>query len=406
MPDRPKLRVAIECRIGDVRQGIGTTLISLARSLSALESGDQEYSFLVSDELAEWLAPHVFGASRLVVRSTLSGPRWKRLLRELGPVRRVSRWLRSSRLTVPVSDGFLEEQGFDLIHFPTQVAYRTSVPSIYQPWDLQHVHHPEFFSTWDVALREMYYRAFCEQAACVCVSSEWTRNDLIQCYGLDAAKIAVIRWGSMFAQGESPTPATVAETASRLNLPGRYLFYPAATWPHKNHRVLLHALHALRTKHGLQVALCLTGAQGSEHDALRKLGRELNVDGLVHELGFVSAEVLRWIYTGGAAMVFPSRFEGYGLPILEAFQMGTPVLCSRATVLPETAEDGAAYFDADSADELAELMAQVLDEPEFGRRLVERGSAVLGRSTMESTARGFQELYRHVCGGEKASISG
>ncbi len=396
MPDRPKLRVAIECRIGDVRQGIGTTLISLARSLSELGSADQEYSFFVSDDLAEWLAPHVFGASRLVVRSTLSGPLWKRSLRELGPVRRVSRWLRGNRLTIPISDGFLEDQGFHVVHFPTQVAYRTSVPSIYQPWDLQHVHHPEFFSTWDVALRETYYRAYCEQAACVCVSSEWTRNDLIQCYGLHAEKITVIRWGSMFAQAESPMPATVAETASRLNLPPHYFFYPAATWPHKNHRLLLYALHALKTKRGVQVALCLTGAKGSEHDALIQLGRELGVDGLVRELGFVSAEDLRCIYTGAAAMVFPSRFEGYGLPILEAFQTGTPVLCSRSTVLPETAEDGAAYFDADSADELAELMARILDEPEFGRHLVERGSAVLARSTMENTVRSLQQIYRRV----------
>ena len=95
-------------------------------------------------------------------------------------------------------------------------------------------------------------------------------------------------------------------------------------------------------------------------------------------------------------MVFPSRFEGYGLPILEAFQTGTPVLCSRATVLPETGEDGAAYFEPDSADQLADLMERILKEPEFGRHLVERGSAVLARSTMEKTVRGLQQIYQRV----------
>ena len=395
MPNGLKLRVAIECRIGDVQQGIGTVLISLARTLSELGSADQEYSFLVYDDLAKWLAPHVFGTSRLVVRPSLSGPLWKNTLRRFAPVRSASRWLRGG-VTVPGSDGFLAEQGFNVVHFPTQVAYRTSIPSIYQPWDLQHLHHPEFFTAWDIALREEQYRAFCEQAACVCVTSEWTRQDLIQCYGLGAGKIDVLRWGSMFAQGETPTPAVVAEAASRLKLPEQYFFYPAAMWPHKNHRVLLHALSALKKKCGLQAALCFTGVKGSEHDALLKLGRELGVDGLVHELGFVSAEDLRCVYARAAAMVFPSRFEGYGLPILEAFQTGTPVLCSTSTVLPETAEDGAAYFDPDDADCLAELMIRILDEPEFGRQLVDRGSAVLARSTMGDTARGLRQMYRRV----------
>jgi glycosyltransferase involved in cell wall biosynthesis len=167
---------------------------------------------------------------------------------------------------------------------------------------------------------------------------------------------------------------------------------------------LLRALHLLQTGHNLQVPLCLTGASGDEHDALNQLAHDLDVTGLVHELGFVSADDLRCIYAGAAAMVFPSLFEGYGLPILEAFQTGTPVLCSTATVLPETAEDGAAYFDPHSAEELAEQMLRILRDPEFGRGLRERGAAVLARSSMESTARGFQELYRRVSRTDPADL--
>jgi len=127
-----------------------------------------------------------------------------------------------------------------------------------------------------------------------------------------------------------------------------------------------------------------------------KLARELNVDELIHWLGYVSAKDLRCIYAGAEAMVFPSRFEGYGLPILEAFQTCTPVLCSSATVLPETAEDGAAYFDADSPKELAALMLQTLEKPEFRSHLVENGSAMLARSSMKNTAQAFHALYRRV----------
>ncbi len=396
MQVEPKLRIAIECRIGSVQQGIGTVVLSLAQSLSELGSSDQEYHFLVSEEMVDWLAPHVFGPSRLVVRSALSGSRWKTALRRFEPFRLLVRRMRGGRVSVPVSDGFVEQQGFDLIHFPSQVAYRTRLPSIYQPWDLQHLHYPEFFSAEDVSLRELFYRSFCQQATAVCVTSEWTRQDLVSKYELDERKISVIRWGTLFSGTMPPAAAITAETVRRLGLPKNYFFYPAATWPHKNHNVLLYALRDLKLKHGKKVALCLTGAKGSEHAFLMKLARELNVDELIHELGFVSAEDLRSLYAGAQAMVFPSKFEGFGLPILEAFQMGTPVLSSSATVLPETGREGAAYFDADSPEELAALMLRVSDEPDFRRNLVELGWSVLARSSMEETARGFQNLYRRV----------
>lgn len=395
MEGEQKLRVAIECRIPDPRQGIGTVVLSLARTLSTIACEDQEYTFLVSEDLQEWLRPHVFGPCKLVVRAKPSSAQWKDALRRLTLLRSLGRKLRGRRIAVPVSDGYVEENGFDVLHFPTQVAYLSSVPSIYQPWDLQHVHYPGHFKAEDLRLRDVLYRAFCNQAAAVCVTSEWTRQDLVRQYGLDPDKIVVIRWGSIFEETGTPSGADVEAISARLKLPKSYLFYPAATWPHKNHMLILQAMHNLAKKDRM-VDLCLTGARTGAYEVLMQKAKELGVEQSVHHSGFVSSQELRVIYAKAEAMVFPSRFEGFGLPLMEAFHSGTPVLCSSATVLPETGEDGAAYFDADSPLELANLIERILDEPAFRDKLKERGSLVLQHSTMLDTVRGLQRLYREV----------
>jgi hypothetical protein len=97
-------------------------------------------------------------------------------------------------LPIPISSGDIESQKFDLVHFPTQAAYRTHLPSIYQPWDLQHLHYPQFFSKTEFALRERWYRAYCAQAAFVCVQTEWSRRDVIAIYELATDRVSIIRW--------------------------------------------------------------------------------------------------------------------------------------------------------------------------------------------------------------------
>ena len=95
-------------------------------------------------------------------------------------------------LHIPMSDGYVESRQFDVVHFPTQMGYLTGLPTIYQPWDLQHLHHPQFFTPFEFAQRERLYRAFCDQASYVCVQTEWTKQDLISHYPIQADKVVVV----------------------------------------------------------------------------------------------------------------------------------------------------------------------------------------------------------------------
>jgi glycosyltransferase involved in cell wall biosynthesis len=297
---------------------------------------------------------------------------------------------------IPVSDGYVESRQFDVVHFPTQRAYFTKLPTIYQPWDLQHLHYPQFFSKQDIAKRERHYRAFCSQASYVCVQAEWTKRDIIDHYKLPADKVVVIPWGSVFDAYRIPSPEETRATVERYRLPTRFFFYPARTWPHKNHEIIFRALHIMKNQNGIEPHVYFCGSSTEPRLVLDKLAQDLGISEQLHFLGFVTPKELQAIYRTATAMIFPSRFEGFGLPILEAFHARLPVLSSNAATLPEVARDGALYFNPDSPDELAILMRNILDNPGLRKDLIRMGTLVLSRYSMDVTAASIQALYEQT----------
>jgi glycosyltransferase involved in cell wall biosynthesis len=388
-----KLRVAIDCRITDSRQGVGTAVLALAKAFSNSENSDQEYTFIVREKMRDWLAPYIYGPCRVTAIPESSTSKMKTKLRWLAPLRFAWHTTRGKIAYVPASDGYVESEEFDVVHFPTQIAYLTNLPSIYQPHDLQHLHYPQFFSKVAFDLREREYRAFCNQASFVCVHAEWTKKDVIRQYGIPAEKVAVVPWGSVFDAYQEPSAEESAVAKKKFSLPEHFFFYPAATWPHKNHETIIRALVFLKEKYGRNPDVFFTGTSTDFRPTLDRIAQELGMTERLHYLGFVTPSELQVIYRAATAMVYASKFEGFGLPILEAFQAGLPVLSSNATVLPEVAQDGALYFDPNSPAELAALMETMLDNRESGQRLIEKGNRVLSQYSFGNTAASFQELY-------------
>jgi glycosyltransferase involved in cell wall biosynthesis len=391
-----KLRIAIDCRIMNSQQGVGTAVITLAKALSSSNLADQEYTFIVRMDMQDWLAPYISGPCKLAGIPASKFSTMRDAVRWIGPLRFLWRNIRRSTPHVPVSDGYVESQEFDLVHFPTQAAYLTDLPSIYQPWDLQHIHYPQFFSKSEIALREKYYRAFCSRSQCVCVQAEWTKLDIIQQYGLTPEKVTVVPWGSVFDAYSAPSSKEVLTTVKKYALPDFFFFYPAATWPHKNHEAIFRALDILKTRYGVTPHIYFTGSSTENRTILDKLALSLGISGQIHFLGFLSPEELQGVFAEATAMVFASKFEGFGLPILEAFHAGLPVLSSNATTLPEVAGDAALYFDPDSPSELAILMKRILDSPQLRQDLIVKGKRVLSRHSIENIAVSFQELYERI----------
>jgi glycosyltransferase involved in cell wall biosynthesis len=387
-----KLRVALECRIPNFQQGIGTAILSLAHALCNLPDNAEHYTFVIFEDHQPLFQdlPAERATVLSVPRPAVSSVR-NRLSRVVG----LGTGLRLARAAfgpLPASDGTIEGRGFDVVHFPTPVGYATRIPSIYQPWDLQHVHLPQFFSAHDRIWRNRVYKAMCRQARFVSIQTEWGKNDLVQQYGIEPEKIAVIPWGSVLNAYPQPERRDVQTTREKYRLPERFLFFPGITWPHKNHEVAIRALAELK-KQGIDISLVCTGDRTDHYSRLEKLAERSGVHDRIMFLGFVSPVELQSIYSLATAMIFPSRFEGFGLPVLEAFQSGLPVLCARATVLPEVAGDAALFFNPDDVGEAVEAIKVLISSPGLRAELVRSGFARASALTVSKAAEQFRVLY-------------
>lgn len=383
--------------------GVEQVVIGLADSLSRLDEGSEEYLFLTTPGKDDWLRPYLSGPCRPMPlghppAGALGRYKLRELLSKLLPFVQPPLAVPPAPKDVMVSEGTIEAAHVDVVHFPCQMAFLTRIPSIFHPHDLQHLHLPELFPARDVELREAWYRAFCEQAELVVMMTEWGRRDLLEHYDLPPEKVAVVPWGSVTDAYPDPSDADVAKTREALGVPERFLFYPGQTWPHKNHDRLLEALALLRERRGEVPPLVLSGHLNERYELLRRRAEELDLAGDVSFVGFVEPLQLRCLYELATGVVFPSRFEGWGMPVTEAFSLGVPVACSNVTSLPEVVGDAALLFDPESTEEMADAAWSLWRDGELRGRLAERGRRRAAELSFDRAARTFRAHYRRIAG--------
>lgn len=369
--------------------------MGLVNALGTMPANDSEYLVVCHPNEREWIQPYL-AHNQHVIEAPNRGHKL------LGPVRPLAVRLRGRirhslrrPVATPRSNGFYEALGSNVIHFPHQRFVRSEVSSVYCPWDLQHLHYPEFFKPEDVAWREAVYSQGCRYAKRVLAPSDWVKNDVLEKYKISPDKIEVVMAASPSQIYGRPSPEERTEVKKRHSIPEGFLLYPARTWPHKNHLRLLEALRVLRDL-GTDVPLVCTGSPTPHYSAIRARCHDLGISDRVHFLGFVSSNEMCCLYEMAACLVFPSLFEGAGLPILEAFHQALPVACSNATSLPEYGGDAVLLFDPTSVSHLVEAIQSLLENNQLRLDLVRRGTQRLRRFTWEKTAIRHQELYANV----------
>jgi glycosyltransferase involved in cell wall biosynthesis len=394
------VRVVLDARIpAEGAGGVQQVIIGLAAGLTAIGAPDIDYSFLAYPDAPDWLLPYVDTANRFrYVAAPRAGSAKSRVARGAPWLRPIYHALAPDR--IPRSDGSLEALEPEIIHFTSQTAFLTSIPSIFHPHDLQHLHLPQLFSQRDIRIRERRYRAFCEEATLVPVASSWGRDDILKAYGLPEEKIAVVPLAPIIDRYPEPSSSELPEIRQSLDLPERFAFYPAQSWPHKNHEMLLRAAALLKQRDALVVPLVFSGSP-SEHSArLRELADALGIGADVRWLGFVEPSVLSGLYRLAHCVVVPTLFEAASFPIWEAFISGVPVACSDVTSLPRQVGDAAVVFDPRSPESTASAIARVWADVELREQLVERGRTRVSDFTWERTARLFAAHYRRLAGRE------
>ena len=403
-PERP-LRVVIDARRPGEGLAGGTeqVVIGLAHGLSSLTDSPDEYLFLTSPPDDQWIAPYLSGGCQVLASVTPPPvPTWRGRLKAIPPLRavwdQVSLALGPRIVRAPRSDGTIERAGAEVVHFPRQSAFLTAVPSVYQPHDLQHLHLPEYFTPRARLGREVTYRAFCAQAHTVVMMTRWGKEDLTRRYDLPRAKVCVVPGASVLDAYAEPTRADIEATRARLALPEQFALFPAQTFPHKNHLALLDALAIARDRMGTTIPLVASGHQNEFFPRIAQRVSELRLDTQVRFVGFVRPVELRALYRMARCMVFPSSFEGWGLPVVEAFHEGTPVACADATSLPEVAGDAALLFPADSPTEMAEQLVRLWRDEGVRAGLIARGHARAAALSWTRSARIFRAHYRRIAG--------
>jgi len=300
--------------------------------------------------------------------------------------------------TAAQADAALKARGVDVVHFPYAVHFETSLPFIYEPLDLQHRHLPELFSDGERAWRDRVYHRGCERARLIVTGTRYTKHDIVHQYGIDPRKIAVIPIRSALPP-TPPTPEAVARVRASYGLPERFLLYPAMAFPHKNHLRLFEALAILRDRHGLALPLVCTGRPYESHSpVLEQAVERLGLQAQVRTLGPVPTDDLVALYGAAWALVFPTLFEGIGMPVLEALQYGLPVISSNAACLPEVAGDAALYFDPTSVEAIVEALLTARRQPELLERRREAAPAALARFDWDRAARTYVACYRAAAG--------
>jgi hypothetical protein len=166
---------------------------------------------------------------------------------------------------------------------------------------------------------------------------------------------------------------TAEEIRRKYHLPATYGFYPANMWPHKNHLMLILALHRLRQAYGKTLSLVLTGDDMGQWAALEELAKHFHLQGEVRYLGYVDADEVSALYRGAAMLIFPSLFEGFGIPLVEAMALGCPIAAADTASIPEVVGDAALLFDPRNPDALADACYRLLTCEELRQTLIVRG---------------------------------
>ena len=255
----------------------------------------------------------------------------------------------------------IDRLSLDLVHHPFSVLdpMKLSTPSVLTFWDMQHEFFPDFFTWWQLYIRRKTYKRSAELARRIIVSSLFTKTCLMEHFGIDEAKIDVIYTGYGHGFTRIADHSVLDRVRRKYSLDFPFLFYPAATWPHKNHRNLLLAFKMLLETQKFDGKLVLTGMPVPGTTDLSGEIRRLGLLEHVRSLGYVPSEELPALYNLARLMAFPSLFEGFGIPVVEAMACGCPVSCSNATSLPEIVQDSGVLFDPASPADMADKIWSV-----------------------------------------------
>jgi glycosyltransferase involved in cell wall biosynthesis len=284
----------------------------------------------------------------------------------------------------------------DVIHAPAYTAPLWSrAPVVLTIHDVSYERHPEWYPYQRDAIRRAFYRHSARTAARVLTDSEFSADEIAAAYRIPRERIVVARLGvsDHFAAIDRPDQTLPAGVTTP------FLLHVGDLHERRNLPVVVHAMFQAQRRPGMPaLSLVLAGVDRGVGDRLRGYARDAGLPEAVVSLGPVTDSQLLTLYRGAAALVYPSRYEGFGLPVLEAMACGTPVIASRAASIPEVLGDAGVLLNPDDEPGWAEAIATVLTD-EWKRGHMRKAGLTRARQfTWARTASITLDVYRQLAG--------
>jgi glycosyltransferase involved in cell wall biosynthesis len=368
------MRVAIDARkLHDF--GIGTYIRNLLRHLARIDR-DTEYVLLCQE-------------ADLGVASLL-GPNFRTVL-EPSPNYSIR-----EQIHVP---WVLHRERPDLFHAPHYVLPpATRCPSVVTIHDCIHLMFPQYLrnrAAYVYARASMWSAA--HQAHRILTVSEASKRDIIHFFNVPSEKIVVVYNAIEERVAVTPSDEAIARVRERYQLNHPLLLYVGNIKPHKNLVRLIEAFAELRRRGFDELKLLIIGDEISKLPALRRAVHSHKLHKHVRFLGYLQDETLASLYRLASVFVFPSLYEGFGLPPLEAMASGTPVVTSNVSSMPEVTGDAAVLVDPYNVESIVDGIARVLTDPALAAELRRKGIARAREFSWERSVERTRQLYQEVC---------
>ncbi|MDP3976093.1 MAG: glycosyltransferase family 1 protein [bacterium] len=374
------MTIGIDCRLYGLRHGgIGRYLAELVGNLSLLDQSNHYILYFNEPEFSQFSVPNGHWQKKLVNIPHYSLDEQTRFCH------------------------FLNREPVDLIHFPhfnAPIWYRRPFVVTIHDLTLHLFPHKSYVPKW--TLKKMIHvfayrlitRMVTRHAKKVIAVSQSTKSDLQHQLRLDPEKIIVVYEGAP-EHFQRSSDSEIQSVLKKFSIGKPYLLYTGVWRSHKNLLNLIQAFVKVRAS-GRDIQLVLAGKKDPSCPEVPCLISRLKLESDVILTGFVEDAELVALYSGTSAFVFPSLYEGFGLPPLEAMKLGVPVLCSNRSSLPEVCADAALYFDPSRPEDIAAKITQLLGDPQLAEQLTQRGTQNLTRFSWKGMAGQILDLYNKV----------
>lgn len=291
-------------------------------------------------------------------------------------------------LNKKISKKFLIKGDYDIFHPTYYDPYFLNIlnnkPFVLTIYDMIHEIYPEMFPLKDETSKKK--KLLAQKATKIIAISENTKKDIIRLFNIDEKKIEVI----YLANSINPSKST---DDINIDLPKKYILFVGSRGGYKNYDLFIEAIAPLLVENNELKVVCVGGGNFKEIE--KEKFKKLNIINKIFQYS-VSDNILAYVYQKAIAFVFPSLYEGFGIPILESFASGCPVICSKTSSLPEVAGDAVVYFDPTDKLSMLNSIKKVIYDDKLRKQLIDKGIEREKEFTWEKTADKTKKIYEEI----------